>query len=95
MPENNLIKSITIHSCPHCKGEIYVESSMIPPSINSVFTKKDVEDAKKDCLQRIETLAISEERKNAVIKWVSDPEIVFGPGEVENIILSLLEPEKE
>ena len=53
MPENNLIKSITIHSCPHCKGEIYVESSMIPPSINSVFTKKDVEDAKKDCLHRI------------------------------------------
>lgn len=94
MQENNLIKSITIHTCPHCKQDIYMESVMTPPNITSVFTKKDIEEAKKDCLKRIETLAISEERKNGVIKWVSDPEIVFGPAEVENIILSLLEPEK-
>lgn len=93
MPENNLIKSITSSTCPHCKEEIYVESSMTPPNINSIFTKKDVEEAKKDCLERIETLAVSEERKEAVIKWINDPEVVFGPGEVETIILSLLKPE--
>jgi hypothetical protein len=95
MQENNLIKSITSSNCPHCKNEIFIESVMTPPNINSVFSKKDIEEAKKDCLARIETLAIDDNKKESVIKWINDPEIVFGPGEVENIILSLLEQKKE
>ena len=54
-----------------------------------------VAEAKKDCLARIETLTISDEKKSAVIKWVNDPKVVFGTSEVENIILSLLKPEQE
>lgn len=94
MQDDNLIKSITIHNCPHCKADVYIESLMVPPNINSIFTKTDIDEAKKDCLKRIETLAISDERKNDVIKWINNPEIVFGPAEVEAIILSLLKPEK-
>lgn len=94
MSENSVIKAIVLSTCPHCKEEIYMESVMTPPNIASVFTKKDVEDAKKDCLARIETLTIDQEKKDVVIKWVNNPEIVFGPGEVENIILSLLKPEE-
>jgi hypothetical protein len=92
MQEDNIIKSITTHSCPHCGGEIFIESLMTPPSVNSVFTTKEVEEAKADCLHRVETLAIEEERKNSVIKWLEDPNTIFGPNEVENIILSLLKP---
>ena len=93
--ENNIIKSITVHICPKCKEEIFIESQMIPSSVNALFTKEDVEIAKKDCLARIETLAIDDEKKGAVIKWLNDPETVFGPAEVENIILSLLKPEND
>lgn len=95
MQENNLIKSITVSICPNCKEDFYIESVMNPPAITSVFTKKDVEEAKKDILTRIETLTINDEKKDSVMKWINDPEVVFGPSEVENIILSLLKPEQE
>jgi hypothetical protein len=94
MPENNLIKSIVILPCPHCKLDIYVESQMTPPVVNSLFSTKDLEEAKKDCLARIETLTLEDNRKQSVIKWINDPATIFGPSEVENIILSLLSPEE-
>ena len=93
--ENNLIKSITVHTCPECGKDIYVESQMTPPSVSSLFTNGDVETAKKDCIERVGTLAIDEEKKAQVIKWINDSTTVFGPGEVENIILSLLKPEND
>lgn len=94
MSENNIIKSITVHTCPHCSKEFYVESHMIPPTVNSVFTEEAVEIAKQDCRDRVETLTIDEEKKSAVIKWLNDPSTVFGPEEVESIILSLLKPQE-
>ena len=95
MSENNVIKSIVVHVCPHCKGEIFIESQMTPPIVNSVFTTKDIESAKADCLARIESLSIDEEKKTSVIRWLNDPNTIFGPGEVETIILSLLKPDNE
>lgn len=94
MLENNLIKSITTHTCPHCSQEFFIESQMTPPVVSSLFTAESVQKAKEDCLARIETLAIDDEKKNSVIKWLNDPETIFGPEEVENIILSLLKPEE-
>ena len=79
--------------CPHCKEEIFIESQMTPSSVNSLFTKEDVEVAKRDCLERIETLTLDDEKKEAVIKWLNDETTIFGPNEVESIILSLLKPE--
>ena len=93
MSENNLIKSIVILPCPHCKGDVYVESQMTPPVVNSLFSVADLEEAKKDCLARIDTLSLEDSRKQSVVKWINDPDTIFGPGEVENIILSLLSPE--
>ena len=93
MSETNVIKSITSHSCPHCNKDIYIESQMIPSTISSIFTPEMVETAKKDCLVRIDTLSIPEEKKAAVRKWIEDPNTVFSGNEVESIILSLLKPE--
>lgn len=93
MSENNIIKSITIHKCPHCQEEFYIESQMAPSTISSVFTRKDIDEAKKDCKERVESLSIDDEKKAQVIKWLEDDETIFGPDEVESIILSLLKPE--
>lgn len=92
--ENNLIKAITKLTCPHCEKEIYVESQMEPPTIASVFTDDQYDGAKADCLTRIETLTIDDEKKKAVVDWINDPKTIFAPSEVENIILSLLNPEQ-
>lgn len=94
MPENNVIKSITVHTCPHCTKEIYIESQMIPSTVNALFTAEMVEVAKKDCIARVETLDIDEEKKKNVIKWLSEEGTIFGPNETESIILSLLKPEE-
>lgn len=94
MAENNIIKSIITHTCPHCHEEIYIESSMTPPAVSSLFTKEEVNEAKRDCLDRIVTLSISDEKKEAVTKWINNPETIFGPDEVESIILSLLSSEE-
>lgn len=93
MPETNLIKSITSHTCPHCSKEIFIENQFTPPMVASLFTMEQVEAAKKDCLARIETLTITDEKKTAVAKWLNNPDTIFGPGEVETIIMSLLKQE--
>ena len=93
MSDTNVIKSIVNQNCPHCNKEIFIESQMMPPAVISLFTPETMEAAKKDCLMRVETLTISEEKKAAVRKWLADPNTVFGPTVVESIMLSLLKPE--
>ena len=93
MSDTNIIKSIVNQNCPHCGKEIFIESQMAPPAVTSLFTSETMEAAKKDCLARVETLTIPEEKKAAVRKWLGDSNTVFGPTEVESIILSLLKPE--
>jgi hypothetical protein len=92
MPENNLIKSITMHACPHCGDNIYIESEMTPPIVNSLFTEDDVSTAKSMCLERVNRLDINDEKKADVAKWVNNPETIFSATEIESIIASLQEP---
>lgn len=94
MTETNIIKSITIHTCPHCGKEVFVENQITPPVVSSLFTVEAIEKAKKECLKRIETTDIGDGKKEAIRKWLNDPNTIFGPDEVESIILSLLKPEK-
>jgi len=90
MTNENRIKSISTHECPHCKKSFYIESILNPPEVNSLYTKEDVETAKKDCLERLETLSIEEDKKKMVKDWLDESGTIFGPDEVESIILSLL-----
>jgi len=94
MSEDNVIKSITTHLCPHCGKSIFMESQMLPPVVNSIFTEEDVKKAKEDCLERIKTLSIDDDKKSAVETWLKNEDTVFGPNEVESIVLSLIEPKK-
>ena len=94
MKNDNIIKSITIHICPRCNKEILIENQVPLPFVGSLFTPEDVDKAKKECLQRLETFIISDEKKEAIVKWLNDPETVFGPHEIDNIIQTLTEEEK-
>lgn len=94
MQDNQIIKSITTHNCPHCKGDIFIESQMIPSYVSAIFTPEEVKLAKEDCIKRVEELDLPEEKKEAVKNWVELPNTIFGPSEVEKIILSLVKPEE-
>ena len=95
MTDNNIIKSITAHVCPKCGEKVFAESQMLPPVVNSLFTESQVEEAKADCLKRIETISIGDERRAGVEAWLKDPNTIFGPSEVDAIILSLVSPEEK
>lgn len=92
--ENNVIKSISMHKCPHCDKEFYAESQMIPPVVGTLFTEEDVKKAKEDCLSRLETISLEDDQREAVKNWINSPDTIFGPTEVEAIILSLLKSEE-
>ncbi len=93
MAETNLIKSIVESTCPHCTKTIYIESQFQPAVVGEIFTKEKMDEAKKDCVERVQALQIDDDKKKNVIDWVLNENTVFGPGEVESIILSLLKPE--
>ena len=93
MAETNIIKSIVESTCPHCSKQIYIESQFQPAVVGEIFTKEKMDEAKKDCVERVQALQIDDDKKKNVIDWVLNDNTVFGPGEVESIILSLLKPE--
>ena len=94
MQENNVIKSITAHACPHCNKDMFIENQIIPPFVGALFTPDMVTEAKGECLKRIKTLTMDDEKRDAVVKWINDPNTIFGPAEVENIMLSLAKSEE-
>jgi len=87
----NTIKTITPSTCPHCQKDIMVEFVNNSPEVSSIFSVEDVENAKNDVRERISFLAIDESKKTQVLEWLDEPETIFGPSEVDNIINSLLE----
>jgi hypothetical protein len=94
MSDTNIIKSIVESTCPHCQKQIYVESQFAPAVVGEIFTREKMDEAKKDCVERIQALAIDDDKKKNVIDWILKDNTVFAPGEVEAIVLSLLQPEK-
>lgn len=90
---NNTIKTIIPTTCPCCKNDILVEFASNAPELTSVFTSNDVQAAKEDARTRVGFLSIDDEKKNQVLEWINDESTLFGPGEVDSIINSLLETE--
>ena len=94
MQENDkIIKLIQEHNCPKCGEKLFVETRTTPAMSESVFTFEQMNDAKKDIIQRIDIISIDDDKKINVLKWINDPATFFGPGDVEDIIQSLLRPE--
>lgn len=85
----NTIKTITPIECPHCKGQVLVEFSSHSPVLGSVFTEKDVIKAKSDFLIRLNDMEMDLDEKTKIMKYVNDPETIFGPSEVEEIIRNI------
>lgn len=80
------IKSINQNKCPHCGGEILIEFETPITTVIGVITRQHIEDAKKLLLDKVKNLDITDEEKKDVENWVNDPEVVFGPDDVESLI---------
>ena len=89
MTQNN-IKTILPLECPHCKGAIFMEFTSRSPELTASFTIEDIKKAKEDARLRIERLKIDDSKKEEALAWVGDEATVFGPGEVDEILNSLI-----
>lgn len=92
--ESETIKTIVPYECPHCNKTVVIEFTTTSPKIASVYKIEDIQSAKIDAIERIKSLAVDEEKKENVIKWIQSEDTVFGQSEVESIVNSLLNPEE-
>lgn len=89
--KDNEIKSLTPSSCPHCGKPIVVELTAGAPTLSSILTIETIEAAKNEAQKQVEALNLSEEKKKPVLDWIKNPETIFGPNDVGEIIKSLKE----
>jgi len=80
------IKALIPVNCPHCKKTIVLEFITNAPTLSSVYTPEMIEMAKVDAINKINMLQVDGEIKNPVIEWINNPETIFGPNDVEEIV---------
>jgi len=71
MESPKIIKKIEPINCPHCKKDFFVGTQSMMSSIVSILTDKDIENAKKSILEKIEEIQFaSQDDKNEIIMWL-------------------------
>lgn len=85
------IKALAPTQCPHCKGEIVVEFRSTAPQLTSVFTPQEINGAKETTIQRLNILPISAERKQELLAWLRDPDVIFSPNDVSTILANVID----
>lgn len=90
--ENNDIKALTPSECPHCGGSIIIESTVTAPKVTGIYTLDMIKAAKTDALKRISDLHSLESVTKSAIDWINDPETIFSPNDVDEIIKNIPKP---
>lgn len=90
MSDQQVIKSIFPHSCPHCKKDFFIVSSVHQPTVDNIITPEEVADAKKKFKERMSEIEFKnkEERKLAE-EWVDNPNTIFGLGDLEPLLKTM------
>ena len=89
MTDSQEIKSLVPVLCPHCSQQIVVAFKMSAPQLTSVLTVDMIEKAKGEAVAKIGALPITIEQKQPVLDWINDPETIFGPEDVVEIIKNI------
>lgn len=87
--ESQEIKSLVPVLCPHCSKQIVVAFKMSAPQLTSVLTVDMIEKAKGEVIARIGALPLSMEQKQPALDWINNPETIFGPDDIDEIIKNI------
>lgn len=87
--DTNEIKSLNPIECPHCHQTIVVEFNTGAPKLNGVYTPKMLEAAKEEALARIDELGLPKEITKSTVDWIKDPNTIFSPSDVDEIIKNI------
>lgn len=89
------IKSLTPVECPHCSKPIVIEFITGAPKAAGVYTPEMLEAAKQEAISRINALGLPEEFTKATMDWIKNPDTIFSPNDIEEIIKNIQKPEGE
>lgn len=87
-----VMKTISEGICPHCSKKIMVSIKSSLPVNDWILKIEDIEDAKKKL--KVEVGKIDFKRKNRkdnVLRFIDDPENMFGPSEIQPMLEQILE----
>lgn len=87
--ETQEIKSLVPTQCPHCQKSIIVAFKMSAPQLTGILTDEIVGAAKIEATQRINELDVPQEQKDQALGWVNSPDIIFGPDDIDELILNI------
>lgn len=90
MSDNQVIKSIFPHTCPHCNKDFFIVSSVHQPSIDNLITPEEVADAKEKFLARMNEIEFKDEHERKMAEnWVKDDKTIFGLGDLEPLLKTM------
>lgn len=93
--EESDIKSLTPIECPHCNKPIVVEFTSKAPELTGVYTPKVLEAAKAEAIAKIQELNLPGEFTKATVDWINNPDTIFGPNDVLEILKNIKKPEQD
>lgn len=84
------IKTIVPHQCPNCQKNIYLELELAAPVVSNILTQVDIDSAKEEAIKQVKAASVSGIMKEDTIRWIQDPATIFGPNDIEAIIIEMI-----
>ena len=85
---DNEIKALAPIKCPHCEKLMMLEFTTSAPKITDVITPEMIDQAKAQAVQQIMDLKGDPDNTNFTIEWIKNPETIFGPNDITEIVES-------
>ncbi len=89
--KDETIKLMYNVNCPECNEDIIISIALIPPWLNWILSKKNINKAKEKVRQQLKTIKFfdEKERKEAT-EWLEDKNNIFGPEDTDAVIYQLI-----
>lgn len=87
--ESQEIKSLVPVTCPHCSQAIVVAFKLAAPQLTNILTVDMIERAKGEAVAKIGALPIGMDEKQPILDWINNPETIFAPEDVQEIIKNI------
>lgn len=86
-----IIKKVVPTTCPECNKEIFVGFQAMIPSLTSVVTKENMNEAKAEIKKRLDEITFKDpKKKENVIKWLDDENTFIDHTDVEDFLKELI-----
>jgi hypothetical protein len=85
--QNKSIRQFEPIACPHCKKEFFIGLQYSVPAIVSTPTMDDVNEAKKQIMERLDEITFSDDsEKQQIIKYLKNEETIIDFSDIEHML---------